>query len=383
MSPSPIPPNVNRAEVRLSAFRRNLARIRASVPAGAGILLVVKSDAYGHGMVRMATEAAKVPAVVYFGVATAEEALALRASGIRKPVLLLAPAHPAWTEELLRKKVSFSVSSLREAARIDRVAARTGRRAVIHAEVDTGMGRLGAAEHEALEFLFALHRLRSVTLEGAYTHFPCADDSKDPLTQRQIRVFGMAVDLFRDMHPGSLKYAHTANSAALFSTGASHFNLVRPGLSAYGVNPLGERSRGPAALSGLEPVMSLKTRIAFLKSVPAGTAISYRSTYRTRTRSTIATLPIGYSSGYSLRLSNRARVLIRGRSFPVVGRVTMDQIMVDLGRWKGARLWEDVTLFGGNGRGRIPVETLASLSGTIPYEVLCAVHPKIPRIYVP
>jgi len=378
MSPRRTPPSVNRAEVRLGAFRRNLARIRSRLSPGARILLVVKSDAYGHGMVPMARAAARDASVVYFGVAAPEEAMTLRDSGFRKPVLLLAPAHPDWTAPLIRAGITFSVSSAEEGARLDRAARRLGRRVKLHAEVDTGMGRLGEDHRRALAFLFSLHKLKSVELEGAYTHFPGADQPDEARTQRQVRIFQMAVELFRDMHPASLRYAHAANSAGLFRFRSAHFNLVRPGLSAYGVNPLGA---GPDP--GLEPVMSLTTRIAFLKTVEAGTCISYRSTYRTRGRSVIATLPIGYSSGYPVGLSNRSRVLIRGRSFPIAGRVTMDQIMVDLGAWKGARLWEEAVLIGASGRERITAEELARHAGTISYEILCGIHPKVPRIYTP
>lgn len=381
MSRSPNPLSVNRADISLPAFRRNLARIRALVAPAAGMLLVVKSDAYGHGMLRMAHEAAKEKGVVYFGVASPEEALTLRASGVREPILLLAPAHPDCIRSLVRAQISMSVSSLAEAARISQAAVQLRTRAKIHAEVDTGMGRLGIDQPRALQLFFSLHKLKSLVLEGAYTHFPSADEQSSGICERQIAVFGMAVELFRDMHPGALRYAHTANSAALFRLKQSHFNLVRPGLSAYGVDPLCDLRRSRSAIPGLEPVMSLKTKIAYLKEVPAGTCISYRSTYKTRARSVIATLPIGYSSGYSLRLSNQAKVLIRGRFFPVAGRVTMDQIMVDLGSWKGARLWEDVVLIGKSGQRQITAEDLARLSGTIPYETLCGIHPKVSRVY--
>ncbi|MBP9733742.1 MAG: alanine racemase [Candidatus Omnitrophica bacterium] len=381
MSRSQIPPSVNRADISLPAFRRNLARIRARVAPDAGMLLVVKSDAYGHGMLRMAREAAREKGVVYFGVASPEEAVALRGSGIRKPILLLTPPHPRWIRGLVQADISISVSSLEEAARISKAAVQQRRRVKIHAEVDTGMGRLGTDPSKALQLFFSLHKLKSLELEGAYTHFPCADEHSPAICEGQIAVFGMAVELFRDMHPGALRYAHTANSAALFRLKQSHFNLVRPGLSAYGVDPMCGIDRSPRSIPDLEPVMSLKTKIAFLKEVPAGTCISYRSTYKTRARSVIATLPIGYSSGYSLRLSNQSKVLIRGRFFPVAGRVTMDQIMVDLGSWKGARLWEDVVLIGKSGQRRISAEELARLSGTIPYETLCGIHPKVPRIY--
>lgn len=377
---SPSKKSVTRADISLAAFRHNLGVLRSRLAPAVRMLLVVKSDAYGHGMVPIAREAERNAAVVYFGVAAAEEAFELRRSGIRKPILLLAPVHPSFARELILKNISFSVSSLEEARRIDRAAKSAGRRAKIHAEVDTGMGRLGADYVRALDFLFALRRLESVELEGAYTHFPGADEPQTRTSERQVRIFKMVIELFRELYPGrdTLRFTHAANSAGTFRFADAHFNLVRPGLAAYGVNPLSAKVKLGARL---KPVLSLRTQIAYLKTVEAGTPISYHSTYRTRRRSVIATLPIGYSSGYPLRLSNRSRVLIRGRSFPVAGRVTMDQIMVDLGAWKGCRLWEEAVLIGDSGGQRITAEELAGLAGTIPYEILCGIHPKIPRIY--
>jgi alanine racemase len=327
-------------------------------------------------MVAMARAAEADTSVVYFGVAAASEALELRRSGLRKPILVLAPVHPSQILELVRNKITLAVSSIVEAQAVDRAARRAGLPAKIHAELDTGMGRLGEAYGRALKFLFSLKKLTHVRLEGAYTHFPGADGASTALSKQQIKIFGMVVDLFRELYPGTLPFAHMANSAGLLKFEDAHFNLVRPGLAAYGVNPVGTRPD-----QQLRPVMSVRTRVAFLKTVERGTPISYGSTYRTKSRSVIATLPIGYSSGYPLRLSNRSRVLIRGRSFKVAGRVTMDQIMVDLGGWTGARLWEEVTLIGVSGRERVSAEELARLSGTIPYEILCGIHPKVPRMY--
>lgn len=377
---SPSKKNVTQARVSLGALRQNLRTIRARLSAGTGILFVVKSDAYGHGMVPVAREAERDAGVVYFGVASPEEALELRRSGVRKPILLLAPAYPARLRELVQADISFAVSSVGEARAIDRAARSAKKRVRVHAEVDTGMGRLGVDHVRALEFFFAVQKFPSLLLEGAYTHFPSADDPSSRLSERQLRIFRMAVELFRELYPApdTLRYTHAANSAGALRFRESHFNLVRPGIAVYGVDPF------PAVLpdrARFKPVMSLVTRIAYLKTVPAGTPISYRSTYRTRRRSVIATLPVGYSSGYPLRLSNRARVLVRGRSFPVAGRVTMDQIMVDLGGWKGARLWEEVVLLGGSGARRITAEALAREAGTIPYEILCGIHPKVPRVY--
>ncbi len=373
------PKSVTRAEISLSALRHNLGQLRRRLAPGAKMLLVVKSDAYGHGMVTVARAAQREPAVVYFGVAAADEALELRRAGIRKPVLLLAPAHPSRLRELVAANITFAVSTIGEARGIDRAARAAGKRVKLHAEVDTGMGRLGADYTEALEFLFALQKLESVDLEGAYTHFSGADDPGTQASDRQIRIFRMAVELFRELYPGVLQFAHAANSAGTFRFKDAHFNLVRPGLAVYGVNPMS--SRLPAGVH-LKPVLSLKTRIACLRPAAAGTTVSYHSLYRTRRPSLLATLPVGYSSGYPLRLSNRSRVLIGGQSFPIAGRVTMDQIVVDLGGFKGARLWDEAVLIGASGRERITAEELAAMAGTIPYEILCGIHTKIPRIPV-
>lgn len=218
--------------------------------------------------------------------------------------------------------------------------------------------------------------MRHLRIDGVYTHLSSADKKDPAFTAQQLGRFAKVVRWMRGrgIQP---RFIHAANSMGALRFDGARLNLVRPGIALYGVDPAGVS----AAARGLKPVLSLRTRVSFLKEVGAGRTISYGATHRTRRTTRIATLPIGYSHGYRVAFSNKAEVLLRGRRCPVVGRVTMDQTLVDVGSGSSARRWDRVTLIGRDGRSRITAEELARLSGTIPYEVLCAIHPRIPRIY--
>ena len=363
-------------EVNLKHFRHNLRQIQKRLTNGAKILLVVKAQAYGHGMLEMAKEACRMKNVVYLGVSSAQEALMLRQKGIQAPILVLSSVHPKEARELIKKNVTLTVSSSDEARRISHLARRLKTKAKVHAELDTGMGRLGASFREAVVFLFRVNELQGVNLEGAYSHFPSADEDAPSFSQEQVEVFDMATHLFKDLYPKKLKWLHMANSAGILQYPHAHFNLVRPGIMAYGINPT------PRKLSmELKPVLSFKSRIAFIKSIEKGHAVSYGRTYQAKKRTRIATVPVGYSSGYPFALSGKAEVLIRGRSYPVVGRVTMDHVMVEIGQNSGIKLWDEVTFLGYSRPRVITAEELAKKARTIPYEILCSFGSQIPRLY--
>ena len=363
-------------EVDLKALLHNLRQIRRLLRPRTKILLVVKAEAYGHGMVKVAKAARRLRDIVYLGVSNATEALVLRQNKIKTPILVLSSVHPGEIKELIRHNVTTTVSSLEEAQAVNNAARRLNKKANVHVELDTGMGRLGVATAEALSLLFKVNNLPHLDLEGAYSHFPSADERVSDFSHRQITVFEMAVDCFRELYPKRLQWAHMANSTGLLAYEDAHFNLVRPGIMAYGICPTKGKCPVP-----LKPVLSFKTHVAFNKSIEKGASVSYGRTYTAKKKTRIATLPVGYSSGYPFRLSGRSRVLIRGRSFPIAGRVTMDHLMVDVGNGFPVRRWDEATLIGRSGSQSVRAEELARHANTIPYEIVCSLNSQIPRVY--
>ncbi len=373
---APKPEPLTFVGVDLGALKRNLRRIASKVARATGILVVVKAEAYGHGMARIAREVEKTRLAKYLGVSSAWEARRRRDAGVRMPVLILGVIHPSEAREVVRRCVASSVSSIEEAASLDRAAKALGVKAKGHAELDTGMGRLGIWCAEAIWFLHKVHEMPNLELEGVFTHFPSADDDDPKFSKSQIEIFDKAVEMAEELFGKPFKYVHMANSAGLLSYADSHFNLVRPGISVYGLKPAKRELGGK-----LEPVLSLKSRVSFIKMVEKGRSVSYARPYVASRATRIATVPIGYSSGYLFHLSNKAHVIIRGKRYPVAGRVTMDHIMVDIGMDDAIRRWDEVTLIGKSGAEEIRAEELAQLAGTIPYQVVCGLSQNLPRIY--
>jgi len=330
-------------------------------------MFVVKANAYGHGAEACARAAERARAADWLGVSSVEEGIALRDAGVRLPVLILGSLYPF--ESVLAAvahDLTPVVASAESARRVADVASRLRRSISIHVKVDTGMGRIGVRPEAAPDLLRRLAALRLVRVQGIYTHLSGAED--DPrFTAVQLRSFRRVLAaLSREGRRPPL--AHAANSAAALRYPAARFDLVRPGLAAYGLYP------------GFEPALSLKSKIVFLKTVPRGAPISYGSTWRARRPSRIATLPVGYGDGYARALSNRAQVLVGGRRCPVVGSITMDQTMVDVTGAPDARVGDDAVLIGRQGRAEVPAAELARLAGTIPYETVTALSSRVPRV---
>lgn len=360
------------AEINLDNLEHNFSEIKKLVAPPVKIMVIVKADAYGHGLIPVAKRLV-VCGADYLGVASIDEGIKLRQADVKLPILVLGLVLKNDVAPLFRYNLATTVSSLELARALSRKAAFLGKAVTVHIKVDTGMGRIGVLHKEALALVEKIHNLKFVNLEGIFTHFALADTDKD-FTEQQIGLFDGLLAKLRKSGI-FIPLAHAANSAGIISHKKSHFNMVRPGLAIYGLYP------NPNLSIKLKPVLGLKTKAVYVKRVPAGYGISYGRTYVTKKASTIVTLPIGYGDGYPRDLSNRGPVLIAGKSFKISGRVCMDQLMVDV-QDTPVKIGDEAVLIGSQGKNKISVEQLAGLAGTIPYEIVCGLGSRIPRIYI-
>jgi alanine racemase len=354
-------------DIDLAALRHNFHQVQSRMRAGTQILGVVKSDAYGHGMIRVARELAAC-GVHSLAVSKFWEARELHAHGIHLPVLILLGLEPADMEEAVKLKARPVIFRLDHARLLSHMASRMQEPVRVHLKVDTGMGRLGVPFEEVPSFLEELLHLPGVELEGVLSHFAVADEADKTFSQDQIDRFRAVLNILAEAGR-TVTFAHISNSAGILDLPHAHFQLVRPGIMLYG-SPPSDAIHHPA---DLRPVMSFKTRIIQLKEVPPNRPIGYGRTYTTQQTSRIATLPVGYDDGYPRILSNRGRVLVRGRRAPLVGRVSMNMITIDVTHIPGAREDDEVVLLGGQGDERICAEEIAELSNTINYEIFCSI----------
>ena len=373
-----------RATIDLAQLRRNLAALQRCLqprtatsrqhPAArpVPICLAVKAGAYGHGAVPVA-RAALEAGVRAFGVATVAEGVELRDAGITAPILLFGLCLPEEAPEIARAELTALCADAALGAELARAAAAVGRTVEVHLKIDTGMGRIGCAPAAAPAVAQQLRAHATLRLTGVCTHFPVADQADQGVSRAQLATFNRAVAAI----PGHQRLVrHTANSGAVVGLPAAHLDMVRLGILAYGYYPSDHQPHTVA----VTPIMELATRIVYLKRVPAGTGISYGLTYRTSVETVIATLPVGYADGYPRALSGRAQVLIRGRRYPVVGTICMDQCLVDLGPDPEVARYDKAVLFGPDPVGPSAAE-LAALAGTIPYEITSGVAARVPRSY--
>lgn len=367
------------AEVDLDALAWNFRAVRARVGPGVKVMGVVKADAYGHGAAECARRL-EAEGADWFGVATPEEALALRRAGVTRPVLSFGGFWEGQAAACVAEGIVPVVYRLDMAAGLDAAASAAGVVADVHVKIDTGMGRLGVRYDEAAEFAEALRAFRNIRVDGLMTHFAAADEPRrDCFTAEQLGRFRKGVAAFR-ARGFDPTYEHTANSAATFAHPEARGNLVRPGGVLYGLwrDVLPQLAEAP----GLRPVMSLRSHVTLLKQVHAGETLGYGCTYEAAREMTVATVPLGYADGYVRALSNRGRVIIRGEYAPVVGRVSMDLTLVDVTEIKGVRVGERVTLLGADGPLLLPAEDLARTAGTLSYEITCGLSARVPRRHV-
>jgi alanine racemase len=359
------------AEVDLDNLAYNYRQIKKSLAPKIKIMVTVKADAYGHGLVPVSKKLQACD-VHYLGVASIDEGIKLREAGINTPILVLGVMLTNDILPLFNYGLIPTVCTEEYALALNNLARRLGRPIKVHIKIDTGMSRLGVLNRDALSFIRRIHTLKFIYIEGLFTHLACADINRD-FTLYQIRLMN---DLIFKLAKAGIKIPliHAANSIGTIHYKESHFNLVRPGLVIYGLYP----KEGMDIK--LKPVLSLKTMVVYLKRVPEGQGISYGHTYITKRNTTIVNLPIGYGDGYPRSLSNQAEVLIGGKRFKISGRVCMDQVMVDVGD-SPVKIGDEVVLIGRQGKNMISAEELAEISGTIPYEVVCGLGSRIPRIY--
>jgi len=363
------------AEIDLAAFRRNLARARQRAGA-AEIWPVLKANAYGHGAVAIARVCAE-EGVQRIGVGDSSEALQLRYSGVKLPLLVLGTIIDAEIPDLLDHGVEVGVHSESRVNSLGQMAADRGTRLGVHLKVDTGMGRLGVRPEAVLRIAKAIEAQPALDFRGLMTHFASAQGAHSSFTDDQQALFLAAADEVREAL-GNLPALHCANSAALFSGLAPLGDAVRPGISLYGVLP-----RDVCRHAGLEPVLSLHTQMVFLKDIPAGTTIGYDGRWTSHRPTRLATLPIGYNDGipYGLGIGGRGQVLVRGQRCPIVGAVSMDYCTIDVTHVEGADIGDVVTFIGRSGNEVLSAEDVARAADTIAYEITCRLGARVHRVY--
>lgn len=361
------------AEIDLAAFERNLKRIQRALPSHMRYVAVVKADAYGHGMPQMVRRLMQ-SGVDYFAVANVTEAADIRHMGAGWPILVLSPLLPGEESQLLIHDLIATVSTAEECERLNRLGEDRKQQVRIHLKIDTGMGRLGIWHEQAAELIQSIADYPYLQLEGLYTHFSSADTDPE-FTQVQRQRFLEIVEAIE--HDDLL--IHADNSAGIDSLAQdSPFNAVRIGLLQFGVAPYPESALGSAAV---EPVCSFHTRIGLIKELPAHTDISYGRSYTLKRDSRIAILTAGYGDGVPLELSNKGAVIIQGKFCPILGRVTMDQTIIDVTDCPEAEVGDIATLIGKNGSKEITTAQFSEAAGTIPWETLCSITKRVPRIY--
>lgn len=365
------------AEVDLDAICHNMEAMKWNLAAGTKMIGIVKADAYGHGAAPVAL--AIDPYVEGYGVATAEEAYLLRSHGIRKPILILGVVHKSHYKELVRQKIRPAIFTMEQAQAFSQAAAAQGMTGAIHLALDTGMSRIGMNPDEAgADLAAAIAALPGIRVEGLFTHFARADEQDKSKTDAQFSRY-LAFSELLEKRGLSIPVRHCANSAAIIDLPGTHLGYVRAGISIYGMYPSDEVDKQAVAL---RPAMALKSFVTYVKELAPGREISYGGTFVADRPMRVATIPVGYGDGYLRSLSGKGHVLIAGKKAPILGRICMDQMMVDVTHIPEAAEDSPVTLIGRDGTEQILVEDLARLGGGFHYEIVCNIGKRVPRVYV-
>ena len=367
------------ARIDLDAIAYNMEQMKLRIDGHTQIMAVIKTDAYGHGAVQVAQMLEKYDYIWGFAVATLDEAVVLRVEGNQQAILVLGCIGPDQYMEMLDNDIRMNVYTEDMAKEIANMARREGKTAYLHIKLDTGMGRLGfSITEESVEAITRISKLSNVKMEGVFTHFAKADEKDKTFTMQQIQQFESMTRLLKEQGV-TFEYEHCSNSAAIIDVPEAKFDIVRAGISTFGLYPSEEVDKEAVHL---KPALALKSHVAFVKEIEPGTSISYGGTFVAEKKMKIATIPVGYGDGYPRALSGVGYVLIRGKKAPILGRICMDQFMVDVTHIEDASFGDKVTLIGRDGNEYISVEMLGELSGRFNYEFICDLGKRIPRVYV-
>ena len=367
------------AKIDLDAIAYNMEQMKKRLGGDAQLIAVVKTDGYGHGAIPIAEMFEDTAYVWGYATASLDEAMVLRDAGIQKPILVLGCVFPDQYEDMVRYEIRAAVYTYEMAKGMSEAAARLGSNAIFHIKLDTGMGRIGfPISEESVECIERISKLEHVVLEGMFTHFAKADETDKTYTKMQHEKF---VWMQRALLERAIEipYLDCDNSAGIIDFPDLKHDLARAGISLYGMYPSDEVNQ---QVIDLKPALELISHISFVKEVEAGTAISYGGTFVAPKKMRVATIPVGYGDGYPRSLSNKADVLIRGKRARILGRVCMDQFMADVTDIPKAAFMDQVILVGADGEEHISVEELSELSGRFPYEFVCCLSKRIPRVYI-
>ncbi|MBP7476029.1 MAG: alanine racemase [Pyrinomonadaceae bacterium] len=375
---SEFPHRPTRAEIDLDALAFNMQSVRRFVGENVDCMAVVKANAYGHGAVECSRRL-KAENVKWLAVATVEEGIELREAGIGGPILILGGFWQGQAECLLRHDLTPAISTLNQAEQLDAATAGSGTKRNVHIKIDTGMGRIGFRYQDVPEIVDRFVALRNLDIEGLMSHFAVADDLKSDFSQLQLARFAECVDAFREkgIEP---RYIDMANSPGAVAIAESRFRLVRLGGVLYGLG--GDVLPAGIDTPELRPVMSVRSKIGMIKRIEKGESVGYGRTFTADRDILIATVPIGYHDGYRRALSNRGRMIVRGKYAPVVGLVSMDWTTIDVTEIPEAAVGDEVTIIGSDGDSQILAEDLSRIVDTISYEITCGIGPRVPRIYL-
>ena len=366
------------ANINLDAILYNLESMHKKIAKDTKIVAVIKTDGYGHGALEIAKELETIDYVYGYAVATVEEGLILRRNGIKKPILILGYVFPEHYEEVIRAEIDPTVFTMEMAKELSDAAEVAGKKCRIHFAVDTGMSRIGyQVTEESADEMAQIAKLPHIIVEGIFTHFSKADELDKTFTYEQINLFKQMIQMLEERGV-SIPFKHCSNSAGIVEVPEANMDLVRAGITLYGLWPSEEVDRTQI---DIKPALSLKSHVAYVKKLDAGRMISYGGTYTTSRESIIATIPVGYGDGYCRGLSNKGRVLIHGQSAPICGRVCMDQFMVDVTEIPEVKIGDEVTLIGTDGAETITMEEVGNVSGRFNYEFVCDLGKRIPRAF--
>ena len=362
------------ADIDLSAARENIQNIQANLKPGVKSCAVIKADAYGHGAVEVARAIDDI--VDFYAVATIDEAMELRGNAFTKPILILGYVHPSMYELAVQNDIRLPVFDYETAEEISEAAARAGKMASVHIKIDTGMSRIGFRPSAAsVECVLKINNLPGIEIEGIFTHFANSDDKTADKAMKQLDIFKAFIAEL-EANGLNIPVKHCANSAAATYLREADMDMVRLGISIYGLYP----SQYIHQIE-LRPALSLKSHVVMVKTIPAGTSVGYGSTWTADKKSVIATIPVGYADGYFRSLSNKGYVLINGSKYPIVGRVCMDQIIVDVSDKPDVARGDEVVLIGQSGDLKITTEEIADLAGSFNYEFVCGLTRRVARKY--